>query len=71
MIELGLLFQPWSEPSCHNFVRYKFGCAIPKRARAATLNASSTAKRPYITDRGIRHLRGMAEKNDEKPILSV
>ena len=71
MIELGLLFQPLSEPSCHSLVLYKSGCAMPKRARAATLKRTSTAKRPYMADLGVRHLRGMAEKTDEKPIVAV
>ena len=71
MIELGLLFQPWSEPSCHSLVLYKSGCAMPKRARAATLKATSTAKSPYMTDLGVRHLRGMAEKTEEKAMVGM
>ena len=71
MMELGLLFQPWSEPSCHSLVLYRSGCAMPKRARAATLKATSTAKSPYMTDLGVRHLRGMAEKREEKAIVGM
>lgn len=53
---VGSELKPISPPSLHKMVRYRFGEAMPKSARLATVKGSSKTMRNQMTD-GSRHVR--------------
>lgn len=61
---LGSELKPFSPPSLHRIVRYRFGEAMPKSARLATVKGSSKTMRNQMID-GSRHVRDM-----KKPMVA-
>lgn len=71
---MGSELKPLCPPSFHKMVRYRFGEAMPKSARLATVKGSSKTMRNQTID-GSRHVRdikkpmaaGRGERSKQRP----